>query len=128
MIIRNYPGLFMICLGLGICDFSAQPADSLQRIRMESVTVRSSPQEKEKRNSPLSLQFAGSQLLREQFTGNLVQTLEHLPGVRSMDIGSGFAKPVIRGMGFNRIAVLENGIKQEGQQWGGRPRPGNRRL
>jgi len=21
-------------------------------------------------------------------------------------------------MGFNRIAVLENGIKQEGQQWG----------
>ena len=25
---------------------------------------------------------------------------------------------MIRGMGFNRIAVLENGIKQEGQQWG----------
>ena len=25
---------------------------------------------------------------------------------------------MIRGMGFNRVAVLENGIKQEGQQWG----------
>jgi iron complex outermembrane receptor protein len=35
-----------------------------------------------------------------------------------MDIGSGFAKPMIRGMGFNRIAVSENSIKQEGQQWG----------
>ena len=35
-----------------------------------------------------------------------------------MDIGSGFSKPMIRGMGFNRIGVLENGIKQEGQQWG----------
>jgi iron complex outermembrane receptor protein len=35
-----------------------------------------------------------------------------------MDIGSGFSKPMIRGMGFNRVAVTENGIKQEGQQWG----------
>jgi iron complex outermembrane receptor protein len=35
-----------------------------------------------------------------------------------MDIGSGFSKPMIRGMGFNRISVVENGIKQEGQQWG----------
>ena len=32
-----------------------------------------------------------------------------------MDIGSGFSKPMIRGMGFNRVAVLENGIKQEGR-------------
>lgn len=35
-----------------------------------------------------------------------------------MDIGSGFSKPMIRGMGFNRVLVAENGIKQEGQQWG----------
>ena len=52
------------------------------------------------------------------FTGNLIQTLGTLPGVHSMDIGSGFSKPMIRGMGFNRISVVENGIKQEGQQWG----------
>jgi iron complex outermembrane receptor protein len=41
-----------------------------------------------------------------------------MPGIHSMDIGSGFSKPMIRGMGFNRISVTENGIKQEGQQWG----------
>lgn len=35
-----------------------------------------------------------------------------------MDIGAGFSQPMIRGLGFNRIAVSENGIKQEGQQWG----------
>mgnify|MGYP002236406319 CR=1 FL=1 len=44
--------------------------------------------------------------------------MENIPGVQAMDIGSGFSKPMVRGMGFNRIAVLENGIKQEGQQWG----------
>jgi iron complex outermembrane receptor protein len=35
-----------------------------------------------------------------------------------MDVGQGFSKPIIRGLGFNRVAVAENGIKQEGQQWG----------
>jgi iron complex outermembrane receptor protein len=35
-----------------------------------------------------------------------------------MNIGAGFSKPSIRGMAFNRIAVVENGVKQEGQQWG----------
>lgn len=47
-----------------------------------------------------------------------MQAVENIPGVQAMDIGSGFSKPMIRGMGFNRVAVLENGIKQEGQQWG----------
>ena len=46
--------------------------------------------------------------------GNLVQTLKNVPGVHSMDIGAGFSQPMIRGLGFNRIAVSENGIKQEG--------------
>jgi iron complex outermembrane receptor protein len=33
-------------------------------------------------------------------------------------VGQGFSKPVIRGLGFNRLVVAENGIKQQGQQWG----------
>lgn len=36
-----------------------------------------------------------------------MQAMENIPGVQAMDIGSGFSKPMIRGMGFNRIAVLE---------------------
>ncbi len=48
----------------------------------------------------------------------LSQMLEHTAGLQSMDIGSGTSKPAIRGMGFNRIAVISQGIKQEDQQWG----------
>ena len=36
----------------------------------------------------------------------------------ALSVGSGESKPVIRGLGFNRILVAENGIKHEGQQWG----------
>ncbi len=56
--------------------------------------------------------------LQDQFSGSLAKSLEKLPGVNSVEIGGGASKPIIRGLGFNRVAVSENGIKQEGQQWG----------
>lgn len=56
--------------------------------------------------------------IQDQFAGSLANTLEQLPGVNSVEIGAGTSKPIIRGLGFNRIAVSEQGIKQEGQQWG----------
>ncbi|MDR2917556.1 MAG: TonB-dependent receptor [Tannerella sp.] len=97
----------------------AQESDSIRTIELESVTVTSGSYKKSStRASALSIEVAEKEFLKEHFTGNLTQTLEYLPGVRSMDIGSGFSKPMIRGMGFNRISVTENGIKQEGQQWG----------
>lgn len=45
--------------------------------------------------------------------------LEKIPGVQALSTGIGISKPAIRGIGFNRVSVSENGIKQEGQQWGG---------
>lgn len=56
--------------------------------------------------------------IQEAYAGSLAKSLEKLPGVNAMEIGAGTSKPIIRGLGFNRIAVTENGIKQEGQQWG----------
>jgi iron complex outermembrane receptor protein len=56
--------------------------------------------------------------LRKYQSGSLMQTLSRLPGIGSLDIGSGQSKPVIRGLAFNRIVVAENGIKHEAQEWG----------
>jgi len=47
-----------------------------------------------------------------------MQTLKKIAGVSSITIGSGQSKPVIRGLGFNRVAVIQKGIKHEAQQWG----------
>ncbi|MDR2130933.1 MAG: TonB-dependent receptor [Odoribacteraceae bacterium] len=97
----------------------ARETDTIQNIRLEEVIVTGGNSSAVvRRKSTLPVEFAGKQFLQEHFTGNLVRALEHLPGVHSMDIGSGFSKPLIRGMGFNRVAVVENGVKQEGQQWG----------
>ncbi|MDR2383352.1 MAG: TonB-dependent receptor [Prevotellaceae bacterium] len=108
----------VILLFVCILPLSAQKTDSLKTEILNEVIVRSSYKDKVTRQSPLQVEVVDKSFLYEHFRGNFIQTLEYIPGVHSMDIGSGFSKPMIRGMGFNRISVTENGIKQEGQQWG----------
>ncbi|MDR1602108.1 MAG: TonB-dependent receptor [Tannerella sp.] len=107
-----------MCMLSTVVSVDAQETDSLKVVRLEGVTVNASYAGSIVRASALPVEVAEERFLTKHFTGNLVQSLQHLPGIRSMDIGSGFSKPVVRGMGFNRISVAENGIKQEGQQWG----------
>lgn len=64
------------------------------------------------------IEYVNEEYLEKQFNGSLASTLERIPGFNAMQIGSGASKPIIRGLGLNRVAVTENGIKQEGQQWG----------
>ncbi|MDR2773170.1 MAG: TonB-dependent receptor plug domain-containing protein, partial [Tannerella sp.] len=68
--------------------------------------------------SPQNVVQIGESLLKKNFSGSLMQSLEKNPGIKAMSIGSGQSKPAIRGLGFNRMLVAENGIKHEGQQWG----------
>lgn len=56
--------------------------------------------------------------LQKNYQGSLAKSLGNMAGVNSMDIGAGASKPTIRGLGFNRLVVAQNGSKQEGQQWG----------
>lgn len=49
---------------------------------------------------------------------NLATSLENLTGVSVLRTGATIAKPMIRGMHSNRILLLNNGVIQEGQQWG----------
>lgn len=56
--------------------------------------------------------------LEQHSSENLSTTLSREPGVTAIQTGTGIAKPVIRGLSFNRVQVNSDGIKQEGQQWG----------
>jgi iron complex outermembrane recepter protein len=49
---------------------------------------------------------------------SLGDALKSVTGVNTLNTGSSVSKPVIHGMHSNRILVLNNGIRQEGQQWG----------
>lgn len=49
---------------------------------------------------------------------NLGETLRRIPGVTTYSSGSSIQKPVIHGLHSNRILILNNGVRLEGQQWG----------
>ncbi|MFN3940993.1 MAG: TonB-dependent receptor plug domain-containing protein, partial [Chitinophagales bacterium] len=48
----------------------------------------------------------------------LGEMLKNVNGVQSLQTGTNVSKPVIQGLYGNRILILHNDIRQEGQQWG----------
>lgn len=106
----------MINLLLAVVLYASAPADTT--ITLGTVTVTGQQRRNyQMRSSQTEVQIS-REFLQQNFAGSLMQTLEGIPGVKAMAIGSGQSKPTIRGLGFNRLAVAEDGIKHEGQQWG----------
>jgi iron complex outermembrane recepter protein len=66
-------------------------------------------------NSLLSLSEADLDQLKGKSLG---ESLSTLPGVSTLQSGPAIFKPVIHGLHSQRILILNNGIRQEGQQWG----------
>ena len=87
-------------------------------ITLKTITIAGHSQRGAQMRSSQSTVQVSRDYLQEHFSGSLMQTLEGIPGVKAMSIGSGQSKPIIRGLGFNRIVVTEDGVKHEGQQWG----------
>ncbi|MFD2147678.1 TonB-dependent receptor [Mucilaginibacter antarcticus] len=56
----------------------------------------------------------------EQATeSNVIDVLvKNVPGLNAVKTGPNISKPFIRGLGYNRVLTLYDGIRQEGQQWG----------
>lgn len=49
---------------------------------------------------------------------NIIDAISRVPGISQITTGGAVSKPVIRGLSYNRVITLSDGVKQEGQQWG----------
>ena len=56
--------------------------------------------------------------LRAASATNIVDAIAHLPGLSQITTGGAISKPIIRGLGYNRVVSMFDGVRQEGQQWG----------
>jgi iron complex outermembrane receptor protein len=54
---------------------------------------------------------------------SLGESLKLISGVTTLNTGSTISKPMIHGMQGYRVLILNNGIRQEGQQWGNEHAP-----
>jgi iron complex outermembrane recepter protein len=72
-------------------------------------------------SQPLTI-ISGSDL--EQTRGQtLGESLKGISGITTLQTGSSISKPVIHGMHSNRVLIMNNGVRQEGQQWGSEHAP-----
>jgi len=82
---------------------------------LEHVMVCEKKDETDKTKVMATLQ---AQALFETRGQNLGESLKKLPGVSTLQTGASISKPVVHGMHSNRLLILNNGVRLEGQQWG----------
>ncbi|MCB0705243.1 MAG: TonB-dependent receptor [Saprospiraceae bacterium] len=70
------------------------------------------------KTSSQEVQALNEKSISENTDQNLANMLDNISGVSTLRNGNGISKPIIHGLYGNRITILNNGITQNGQQWG----------
>ena len=84
----------------------------------EEVVVTGNTQATGINSMPQPVTEVTNEYLMENASTNIVDALKRIPGVDGITDGQSISKPVIRGLGYNRVVTINDGVRQEGQQWG----------
>jgi iron complex outermembrane receptor protein len=82
------------------------------------IVVTGKPQPTDALMSPQSVTAIDGEELDRLRGQNVIEAIENTPGVSTFTTGAGIAKPVIRGLTSQRVLVISDGTRQEGQGWG----------
>jgi len=104
------------------------PVDIHGAVTLDIALIRSSIQENEvvvTGNSlatslirtPQSITEVSNQYLNENSATNVIDAISKVPGVSAITDGQSISKPVIRGLGYNRVLTVNDGVIQEDQAW-----------
>ena len=98
------------------------PSDSTdvfyRHLKLNEMVVTGVTGDTKLKNSTAPIAIVSGKELRQTTSTNVIDAIAHQPGVAQITTGSGISKPIIRGLGYNRIIVMNEGVRQEGQQWG----------
>ena len=113
--------LLAVCLTATATSGDSEPDtvanyNRLQHLQEVVVTGLTGQTRASRTPSPISV--VTPRVLQASSSTNIIDAVAHQPGVSQITTGSGISKPVIRGLGYNRIVTINDGIRQEGQQWG----------
>jgi iron complex outermembrane recepter protein len=85
---------------------------------LQEVVVTGISHTTEIKTNPTAVSTIDLRALTENSSTNIIDNISRQPGLSQITTGTAISKPVIRGLGFNRIITMYDGIRQEGQQWG----------
>ena len=88
-------------------------------VENEEVTVTGVSAATRLRQSPQPVEVIKKEQLFNISATNAIDALtKTVPGVSGLSTGPAISKPFIRGLGYNRVVTINDGMRQEGQQWG----------
>ena len=70
------------------------------------------------KRSPIPIISVSHAYITSNASTNIIDAIAKVPGITAVTTGPNVSKPYIRGLGYNRILTLYDGVRQEGQQWG----------
>ncbi|MDB5229731.1 MAG: TonB-dependent receptor [Chitinophagaceae bacterium] len=88
-------------------------------VEQEAVIVTGVTSAISSRRSPQPVTVVKRTDLLNVSSTNVIDALtKTVPGVNAVTTGPAISKPFIRGLGYNRVVTISDGLRLEGQQWG----------
>jgi iron complex outermembrane receptor protein len=97
---------------------SLQIAMEQSIIESAEVVITGSPFSSHNKTNSLSVVTIGKDKLQQGGGTNLGDAISRIPGISQISTGGAVSKPVIRGLGYNRVLTMVDGAREEAQQWG----------
>jgi len=89
------------------------------QLNLLGVTVKVISKKMLDKENPIAIYAVNEKTIDRTSESNIIDVLsKNTPGLTSVKSGPNVSKPFIRGLGYNRVLTLYDGIRQEGQQWG----------
>ena len=89
-----------------------------RHLQLNELTVTGVTGDTKLKHATAPVSIVTPQMLRATASTNIIDAIAHQPGVSQLTTGGSISKPIIRGLGYNRVVVMSEGVRQEGQQWG----------
>jgi len=122
------PGRYRIRIqGMGydniVKDITIPGTDTLflseTETELDKIVVTAVAGQSKIRSTPISIAVVSQKELSRNNGTNIIDMLaKAVPGLSAITTGPNISKPFIRGLGYNRVLTMYDGLRQEGQQWG----------
>jgi len=89
----------------------------LSTTQLKEVIVTGVISATDKQRAPVSITTVNYDDLLQNSSTNVIDAIAKTPGVSAMTDGQSISKPVIRGLGYNRVLTINDGVEQVDQAW-----------
>jgi len=111
---KTFPTLSLFFLSAGLASAQTAPtkpaSDHDETLALEAMVVTAGPDQKSSFDLAQGTAVLASEQLRRSVTATLGDTLAAVPGINATYYGPGASRPIIRGLGGDRVRMLDNGV------------------